>query len=582
MDSIMPYHHQRVLETVEKCLARPNEVFQVKVDKPDENMDVKHTLWDFVCLTDEQGKPHEIQCCGIDVSERSNTEKKLQASEVRYRRLFETAKDGIILLNATTGAIEDVNPFLMELLGYSYQEFIGKELWEIGLFKDKVANKEAFLKLQEIGHVRYENLPLETRQGHPIWVEFVSNAYESDDKQVMQCNIRDITERHKTGELLTKINKELADYKFALDESAVVAVTDQHGIINHVNVNFCRISGYNESELIGRDHRMISSGHHSKEFIHDLWSTIASGKLWRGEFKNKAKDGSVYWVDTTIVPFLDEAGKPYQYVSIRSVITGRKLAEEALRLLNNELEERVRVRTVELTDTNKALEAFSYSVSLDLRAPVRAIMGFTKIILQDYGANMEPDLKELFGFIEDGGHRMSDLINDLLKLARYGKAKLKAAPVNMGELTRSIWANIERTEPNHVALELSDLPQLYADPSLIEQVLVNLISNAIKYSSKKEKPVLKIWCAETSENFTFFFQDNGAGFDMKNHHRLFGPFQRLHSVSDFEGTGIGLMLVKRIIEQHGGEVGANGVVGEGATFYFTLPKSSCSRPAMER
>ena len=141
----------------------------------------------------------------------------------------------------------------------------------------------------------------------------------------------------------------------------------------------------------------------------------------------------------------------------------------------------------------------------------------------------------------------------------------------MHQLTTSVWANIARTNTNHAILELSPLPEVYADRSLIEQVLVNLISNAVKYSSKKEKPVLKIWCVQTKQNFTFYFKDNGAGFDMKSYNRLFGPFQRLHSMSEFEGTGVGLMLVKRIIDQHGGVVGAEGVVGEGATFYFTLP-----------
>jgi len=206
-----------------------------------------------------------------------------------------------------------------------------------------------------------------------------------------------------------------------------------------------------------------------------------------------------------------------------------------------------------------------------LRAPVRAIIGFTKIIQQDYGASMAPDLKEMFNFIEDGGKRMSNLINDLLKLAKYGKAELKIVPVNMGQLINTIWANLARTSANHCKLELSDLPQVYADLSMIEQVLVNLMSNAVKYSSKKENPILKIWCEQTKENFTFYFKDNGAGFDMVNYSRLFGPFQRLHSMSEFEGTGVGLMLVKRIIEQHGGIVGAQSAVGEGATFYFTLP-----------
>ena len=282
------------------------------------------------------------------------------------------------------------------------------------------------------------------------------------------------------------------------------------------------------------------------------------------------KNGHWLWCEDTDTNMLHDPDVNAIVSNFRD-ITERKNAEDKIKELNNHLEERVNERTAELTEANKALEAFSYSVSHDLNAPVRAIKGFTKIIMKDYGPAMEPDLKELFTFIEDSSNRMGALITDLLKLARYGKSKLKIAPVNMNELIVGIWANISRTTPNLVRLELADLPEVYADHSMIEQVVINLISNAVKYSAKKEKPTLKIWCERTERKFTFFFKDNGAGFDMRYYNRLFGPFQRLHSISEFEGTGVGLMLVKRIIEEHGGVVGAEGIVGQGATFCFTLP-----------
>jgi light-regulated signal transduction histidine kinase (bacteriophytochrome) len=252
-------------------------------------------------------------------------------------------------------------------------------------------------------------------------------------------------------------------------------------------------------------------------------------------------------------------------------ITIRKQAEEQIKELNAGLEDRVMERTLELTEANKALEAFSYSVSHDLRAPVRAVMSFTKIIQKDYSDKMEPELKELFDYIENGSTRMMAIITDLLKLAKYGKEKLKFEPVNMGQLVKNIWLNITRTHPHQAIMELAELPVVQADMSMMEQVIINLISNAIKYSSKKEKPVVTIWYEQAEENLTFYFQDNGAGFDMKNHDRLFGAFQRLHSANEFEGTGVGLTLVKSIIEKHEGTVGAEAKVGEGATFCFTLP-----------
>ncbi|MDB5283336.1 MAG: domain S-box protein [Bacteroidota bacterium] len=253
-------------------------------------------------------------------------------------------------------------------------------------------------------------------------------------------------------------------------------------------------------------------------------------------------------------------------------ITDRKEIEKKIIDLNEHLEERVQERTADLTEANMALEAFSSTVSHDLRSPVRAVNSFAKIIQQDYGDKLDPEVLELFGHIVDSGRRMTAIIDDLLKLARYGKEKLKFEPVNMNVLVNGIWLNISRTLPHSATLELTELPELIVDMSMMQQVVVNLLSNAIKYSSKKEHPVVNVWCEETEKNVTIYFKDNGAGFDMRHHDRLFGAFQRLHNARDFEGTGVGLTLVKRIIEKHGGTIEAKGEVGEGATFWFTLPK----------
>src|SRR5204863_144261 len=158
--------------------------------------------------------------------------------------------------------------------------------------------------------------------------------------------------------------------------SSIVAITDQKGIINYVNDNFCKISKYSREELIGQDHRIINSGYHSKQFIRNIWTTIANGKVWKGEIKNRAKDGAYYWVDTTIIPFLDASGKPFQYVAIRADITERKKVESEIIALNETLEKKIQDRTVELEIANKEMESFSYSVAHDLRSPVRAMHGY--------------------------------------------------------------------------------------------------------------------------------------------------------------------------------------------------------------
>jgi light-regulated signal transduction histidine kinase (bacteriophytochrome) len=239
--------------------------------------------------------------------------------------------------------------------------------------------------------------------------------------------------------------------------------------------------------------------------------------------------------------------------------------------LHEELEQKVFDRTAQLESANKELEAFSYSISHDLRSPLRAVLSFAKIIQKEYGDKTKPRIRELFNHIIIYIKRMNMLVDDLLRLAKHGKEKLKFAPLDMTHLVQSVWSNIQRIAPNHAMLELAELPIIQADASMMEQVIINLLSNAIKYSSKKEHPIVKVWCEQAKDNAMFYFKDNGDGFDMKHYDRLFKAFQRLHNTTDFEGTGVGLMLVKSIIEKHGGTVGADAKVGEGATFYFVLP-----------
>jgi len=382
----------------------------------------------------------------------------------------------------------------------------------------------------------------------------------------------DITELKVVESTLRKSLREVSDYKFALDESAIVAITDQKGIITHVNENFCRISKYSREELIGQDHRIINSGYHPKTVIRDLWVTIANGKIWKGELKNKARDGTYYWVDTTIVPFLNESGKPYQYVAIRADITHRKKVETEFHQLNEQLEDRIRLRTIELESARKEMESFAYSVSHDLRAPLRAIVGFTSILEEEYAGKLDEEGHRITSVIKNNTLKMGRLIDDLLAFSRMGKQEIVKTDIDTGKIVREI---IEEQAPVNSTKDIEwtvhPLPIAYGDVHTIRQVWVNLISNAIKYAAIRNPARIEIGHFLHEGQLAFFVKDNGVGFDNKYKHKLFRVFQRLHSTEEFEGTGVGLALVEKIVSKHGGQVWGEGELGKGARFCFSLP-----------
>jgi len=246
---------------------------------------------------------------------------------------------------------------------------------------------------------------------------------------------------------------------------------------------------------------------------------------------------------------------------------------EKVRILN-QMNEKLKKRTENLEDANNELEAFAYSVSHDLRVPLRAIDGFSRIVMEDYEDKLDDEGKRLLGIIRENTKKMGQLIDDILLLSRASRQEMKFTPINMEDLVKNVFEEQKlSTDGQNVRLELKSLPNCYGDRALLQQVLNNLIANSIKFTAPKEEGIIEVGAQNGSDENIYYIKDNGVGFDMKYSNKLFGLFQRLHGASEFEGTGVGLSIVQRVIRRHGGTVWGEGELNKGATFYFSLPKS---------
>jgi len=293
---------------------------------------------------------------------------------------------------------------------------------------------------------------------------------------------------------------------------------------------------------------------------------------WEGDYIALRNDGSTFIAHGLATQIKDEKGKTVGYQSAVLDVTESKKAEEIIHKLNEELEQKVIQRTELLEAANKELEAFSYSVSHDLRAPLRSVHGYTKILVEEYESMLDDEGKRICGIISSSATQMGELIDDLLNLSRIGRSSLNPLLLNMKSMVTSVFADIiSAKDKARTKLKIGKLNKAFGDANLIKLVWTNLISNAIKYSSKENIPEISVSSQLKYDRIIYSVKDNGVGFDMNYKHKLFGVFQRLHSESEFEGNGVGLAIVQRIILKHGGKVWAEGEVGKGATFFFSLP-----------
>jgi len=502
----------------------------------------------------------------------TRSERAIHASELSYRRLFEAAQDGILILDVETGRITDANPFLTKLLGFPLAEMVGKTVGELSPFKDIESNRIMLDRLQRDRYIRYEDLPLETRDGTRIAVEFVSNVYRAGDIDVIQCNIRDITERKAAESTMRNIEERLRAMTSSIRDYAIVAL-DIHGRILTWNLGAEAIKGWLAEEIVGRHFSLfytpegIADGKPERQLAQAAETGRVEDEGWRVR-----KDQSRFWANVVISALHNAQGELSGFVKVSRDLTERKQAEDEIRSLNADLEARVIERTAQLEDANKELQAFSYSVSHDLRAPLRHVLGYVNLLKEDAGPSLSEKNLRYLATISDSAKRMGKLIDDLLNFSRIGRSEMRKAEVDLDQLVQETINDLaEETKGRNIQWEIHPLSPVQADRSLLRMVLVNLLSNAAKFTGKRAEAKIEIGSTRAENGETaIFIRDNGAGFDPKYSAKLFGVFQRLHR-HEFEGTGIGLANVQRIIVRHGGRTWAEGIVDGGATFFFTLP-----------
>ncbi len=354
----------------------------------------------------------------------------------------------------------------------------------------------------------------------------------------------------------------------------VAHVETPTGRFLRVNDRYAEILGYGRDELVDRTFRDVTHPEDvraSSELVEDLLE--GRRREYTIDKRYVRKDGTLVWVTLSVSPMWAPGETPSTHIAMVLDVTERKGAEERMADLNAELERRVARRTELLTEANRELEAFSYSVSHDLRAPLRAIDGFSRILSEEKGSQLDDEGRRLLGIVSGNARKMGQLIDDLLAFSRSSRAEMRRTEVDMTSLARAAFAEARLAAPSgeRVELRLANLPPAQGDPDLLRQVWVNLVGNAVKFSALVEAPVVEIEGAVEGRRIVYRVRDNGAGFDMAYAHKLFGVFQRLHAPSEFAGTGVGLALARRIVARHGGDVSAEGAVGRGATFSFWLP-----------
>jgi PAS domain S-box-containing protein len=524
--------------------------------------------------------------------EQRQADDRRRAVEQLFRTLTENSLAGIQIVQ--DGKYQYANSNVAQIFGYTVDELLNLQSWntlvaaeDLELVVDQVRRRVS----GETPHAHYVFRGVR-KDGTVIDVEIRSNRIEFQGRPAVLGMLLDVSERRRTEESL-RASEERFRNAFDLTHVPMV-LTDIDNQFVRVNAAFAQLLGYTTPEMLQLSLAGITHPDDLPQSVANRILLLAGvSDYFQMEKRYIHKDGHVIWGLTNVSLIRDASGAPRQYVGQVQDITERQRALQDLRQVADDLatanyvieQERAQLaqhvteRTLELStanqrlaDANKELEAFSYSVSHDLRAPLRGVDGYSRIILEEYGPQLDAEGQRLLNVVRGESQRMGHLIDDLLSFSRLGRQPMQTTDIDLTEMAQSVVEGLPSAFRKRARqLQLTPLPPATGDSAMLRQVLVNLISNAFKFTGQKSDAKIEV-CGSTDGTLnTYYIKDNGVGFDQRYAHKLFGVFQRLHSESEFEGTGVGLALVQRIIFRHGGTVWAEAKPNAGATFYFTLP-----------
>ena len=495
-----------------------------------------------------------------DITERKNAQEKLIKSEEHFRMLFDQGPDGIFISDHE-GNYQDVNQIGCDMLGYTFDEITSMNIADILVKEEVPLIPQAISNLD--GGITSVVWTILRKDGSTFLGETTGRVLPDGR---LQGIVRDVTKKIENEKRVVASEKQFRNLLDTMLEGAQLISFDWKYL--YVNDAFTHHAKYTREELLGFT-------------VMEKFPGIEDAPIYKVYQKCFDERVAIHLINEFVFPdksvgYFELSFQPVpEGVFILSVdITEKKRAEMELQKLNAELEVKVDQRTAQLQKANEEMGAFTYSVSHDLRAPLRGIIGFTDILVEDYAKKLDEEAKRLTNVIKQNATNMAQLIDDLLTFSRMGKQEMIKVPVDIQVLVNEVIESVVKQNSNNerIVWDVKTLPLIKVDVSTIRQVWINLISNAVKYSGKKEQPIIEIGSWTDEHGTGFYIKDNGVGFDEAYKHKLFKVFQRLHSSEDFEGTGVGLAVVEKIVSRYGGAVWAEGKVNEGACFSFSLPK----------